>query len=430
MDTWIRNGQVLVWKPMPHVAFCDILIKNGKIASLCEPNGKHEAKEVIDAKGKLVTPGLINAHTHAYMSLFRNYADDLAFHTWLFERIMPVEDEMVAQDAHWCNMLSAVEMIRTGTTTYADMHMFCGEGLRCAEESGLRAVISRGLACQEDDKAGGERRLQEALQEIDEGKNSRAAVSFRLGPHAIYTCCESYLKELVELANERSLGFHIHVSETEYEVETCKKQHGLSPVQYLAKIGLFSCPTLAAHGVYLSDEDRELLAEHDVSVAMNPISNMKLGNGFAPFEALQEAGVNLCLGTDGPASNNSLNLFREMSTLSYIHKGTMRNAQSASAQQVLHCATLGGAYALGLQEEVGSLEEGKSADLLLLDLNCPQFQPQNNLLTALVYAANGSEVDSVMVAGRWLMQNRSLITLDEERIYFEMERLRQKYLVH
>ncbi len=428
MDTWIQNGQVLLWEPCAQVAKRDILIKDGKIVSICEPGGAHKAKEVVDAKNKLVIPGLINAHTHAYMSLFRNYADDLSFNEWLFERIMPVEDSMTGEDAYWCNLLSSVEMVRTGTTTFSDMHMFCEKSVQSAKESGLRAVISRGLACTEDDKAGGERRLQEAFSEMEVAKKNNALVTFRLGPHAIYTCCDSYLRELVGIAKEKELGFHIHLSETQYEVETCYKQHGVSPVRYLAQLGLFSQPTLAAHGVYLDKEDIALLKAYDVSVAMNPISNMKLGNGFAPYAALQEAEVNLCLGTDGPASNNSLNLFREMATLSYIHKGTTTDAQCAPAQHVLQCASKNGAIALGLQDIVGSIEEGKCADLCFIDLDCPQFQPRNNLLTALVYSANGSEVDSVMVNGRFLMKQGVLQTLDEERIYFEIERLQKKYL--
>ncbi len=429
MDTWIQNGLVMTSKPEFCVEAKDILIKDGRIVSVCEAGGKHKASEVLDAKGKLVMPGLVNAHTHIYMSLFRGFADDLPFEEWLFQRIMPVEDRMKAEDARWFNLLAAAEMIRTGTTAFSDMHIFCGETMRCAEESGLRAVICRGLACAEDDKAGGDRRLQEALREIEMAKNSKAQVTFLLGPHAIYTCCEGYLRELLDVANERDLDFHIHLSETQHEVETCRAQRGVSPVRYLAELGLFSRKTLAAHGVYLDEDDCKLLAEHGVSVAMNPVSNMKLGNGFAPFNSLQKAGVNLCLGTDGPASNNSLNMFREMSVLSYIHKGTSCNAESAKATDVLHCATQGGAKALGLEAEVGTLEVGKSADLCLIDLNRPQLQPQNNLLSTLVYAANGSEVDSVMVAGRWLMKKGELQTLDEERIFFEMERLRKKYLM-
>ncbi len=427
MTTWIRNGHVLLFEPSAQVVQRDILIQNGKIVDICEPGIAQVADEVVDAKNKLVMPGLINAHTHIYMSLFRNYADDLPFHEWLFERILPVEDKMTAEDAHWSNMLSAIEMIRTGTTTFSDMHMFYKMSLRCAEETGLRAVLSRGLVCSEDDKAGGEHRLQEALNEMEAAKQSTAHATCLLGPHAIYTCCENYLRELVQVAKEKELGFHIHVSETEYEVNTSFEQHGVSPVRYLAELGLFSRPTLIAHGVYLSDEDRAILAKHDVSVAMNPISNMKLGNGFASYDALQKAGVNVCLGTDGPASNNSLNMFREMSTLSYIHKGVTKDAQCAPAVQVLRCATQNGARALGLQNEVGSLSVGKSADLSLIDLNCPQFQPKSDLLTGLVYSANGSEVDSLMVNGRWLMRHKELTTIDEERIYFEMERLRVKY---
>ncbi len=428
MKTWIKNGKVLLWQQGGSIAEKDILIEEGCITALTEPGGQHMADTVIEAKNKLVMPGLINCHTHSYMTLFRNFADDLSFEDWLFGRIMPVEDRLEGEDAYWGNLLAAVEMIRTGTTAYADMHMFRGQSLRAAAQSGLRAVICRGLACGEDDAAGGQRRLREALEERDEAKQSGALASFLLGPHAIYTCCQGYLRELVALAGEQGLGFHIHVSETKNEVEACRAQHGKSPVAYLAELGLFGRPTLAAHCVWLDDADIALLHQHGVSVASCPVSNMKLGNGFAPFTKLQKAGVNVALGTDGAASNNTLNMFREMTALSLVHKAVDLEAQSAPAAEVLRCATLNGARALGLAGQVGEIAPGHRADLILLDLHKPQFAPQSDLLTGLVYAANGSEVDTVLVEGRVLMEKGELKTLDEERVYFEMERLRQKYL--
>ncbi len=429
MKTWIKNGKVLLWQPHGLVEERDILLEDGVIAELLAPGGQHTVDTVIDATGKLVMPGLVNCHTHSYMTLFRNFADDLSFEDWLFGRVMPVEDRLLGEDAHWANLLAAAEMIRTGTTAYADMHMFAGQSLRAAEQSGLRAVICRGLACGQDDAAGGQRRLREAMEEREAARSSGALASFMLGPHAIYTCHEGYLRELVALAEEQQMGFHIHVSETKNEVEACRAQHGQSPVAYLAQLGLFSRPTLAAHCVWLDEADIALLQENQVSVASCPVSNMKLGNGFAPFTKLQKAGVNVALGTDGAASNNTLNMFREMTALSLVHKAVDLEAQSAPAADVLRCATLNGARALGLAGQVGEISPGHRADLVLLDLNRAQFTPQSDPLTGLVYAANGSEVDTVLVEGRVLMEKGELKTLDEERVFFEMEKLRQKYLV-
>ena len=429
MKTWIKNGQVLSLHPHCHLEKKDVLIENGQIAIVGEVPATETADEVIEATDKLVMPGLVNCHTHSYMTLFRNYADDLSFNEWLFERIMPVEDRMTGEDAYWGNMLASIEMIRTGTTTFSDMHMFKGQCVKSTEETGLRAVLARGLACSDEDAAGGQRRLKEAFAEMEEAEHSDALVSFMLGPHAIYTCNEAYLRQLAALAKEKQMRFHIHVSETKYEVDTCVQQHGVSPVRYLADLGIFDVPTVAAHCVWVDAADIEILAEKKVSVATNPVSNMKLGNGFAPFTKMQKAGINLCIGTDGAASNNRLNMFSEMSTLSYIHKGVDREAQSAPADTVLHCGTVQGAKALGLGDQIGTVEVGKQADLILLDLHRPQFMPRNAPVTGLIYAANGSEVDTVLVNGRVLMEKGELKTIDEEKVYFEMERLRQKYLV-
>ncbi|MDL2252590.1 amidohydrolase [Ruminococcaceae bacterium OttesenSCG-928-I18] len=429
MTTWIKGGEVLQLTPQCHLEKQDILVEDGSIAAVGEVPAQTKADQTMDARGKLIMPGLVNCHTHSYMTLFRNYADDLSFQQWLFEKIMPVEDRLGGEDAYWGNMLASIEMIRTGTTTFSDMHMFKHQCVQSCADTGLRAVLARGLACGQEDAEGGKRRLDEAFEEMEEAKKGGALVSFMLGPHAIYTCHKGYLQELEALAREKQLRFHIHVSETKHEVDSCKEEHGVSPVQYLAGLGIFDRPTVAAHCVWVDEEDIDILREKNVNVVTNPVSNMKLGNGFAPFTKMHKAGINLCIGTDGAASNNSLNLFREMSTLSYIHKGVDLEAQSTPADLMLRCATLNGAKALGLADKIGSLEAGKRADLLLIDLDRPQFQPQNDLVTGLIYAANGSEVDTVLVDGRVLMEKGELKTIDEEQVYFEMEKRRQKYLV-
>lgn len=406
---------------------CDICISGDRIVSVDSTPENFIAQKVINGSGKMAIPGLVNCHTHAYMTVFRNVADDLSFQDWLMGNIMPLEDQLTSEDGYWGAMLGCLEMIKTGTTCFTDMHMFEGRSLRAAYESGMRAVISRGLSGGESDKAGAKRRIDEALREMDAAKSldDNGRISFLLGPHAIYTCDNGYLSEIVALAKEKKLGLNVHLSESRFEVGSCMEQHGCSPVELLDKLGLFELPTLAAHCVHLSDDDIALLASRGVSVATNPISNMKLGNGFAPITKLQKAGVNICLGTDGAASNNALNMFREMGILSLIHKGALEEAQAVSAVDVLNFATVNGAKALGL--ETGVIAPGKKADIAILDLNVPQFMPLNNPVSALCYSANGSEVETVIIDGNIVMENRRMVTLDEQRIFFEVERIRNKF---
>lgn len=406
---------------------CDLYLEGGTIAAIDTPPEGFTAHKVIDGTGRMAIPGLINAHTHAYMTVFRNVADDLPFHEWLMGTIDPLEARLTPEDGYWGAMLGCMEMLRTGTTCFVDMHMFEGQSVRAAVDSGMRAVISRGLQGGESDPAGGARRIREALAEMELAKTlpHDGRLSFRLGPHAIYTCDNAHLKEIIALAKEKGLGINIHVSESHFEVDSCYAQHGCSPVELLDFLGLFDLPTLAAHCVHLSEGDIAILAKRGVHVVTNPISNMKLGNGFAPIPKLQKAGVNLCIGTDGAASNNTLNLFREMGVLTLIHKGLLEDAEAVSAQDALHFATVNGAKALGLN--TGLIAPGKQADIAILNLDVPQFQPLNNPVSGLCYAAGGSEVETVIVDGRVVLENRQMLTIDQERVYFEVDRVRQKF---
>lgn len=398
-----------------------IAVDGSVISAIGEIPQDFSANHRINGKNRLVIPGLVNCHTHAYMSVFRNLADDLAFSDWLFGNILPREDKLTPEDARCGAMLSCAEMIKTGTTAFLDMHMFGGMSASAAVETGLRGVMSRGLVGESADDEGGLRRLAEAEEEMKAFSNE-SRISFMLAPHAIYTCSEDYLRLVSERALQLEAGIHIHLSETRYEVEQCLLQHGRTPVKYLYDLGMFRNRTVAAHCVHLTEEDMDILAECGVSAVHNPKSNMKLGNGFADVVSLGRHGVNVCLGTDSQASNNSLNLFSEMSFMSLIHKGTSENAQTVSAGEVLRSATVNGAAALGL-DGCGSIEVGNKADLVLLDIDCPQFCPHNNLMSALVYSANGSEVDTVLVDGCTVLENKRLTRADEEKIYFEAQRV-------
>ena len=414
MNTIIKNGLLLLETEAGFVTQPGtVYITGDRIASVDKMPEGFAADKVIDAENKLVMPGLTNCHTHTYMALFRNLADDVAFDEWLFRRVMPLEDKLTPEDAYWGAMLSCTEMLKTGTTSFLDMHMFQGKTAQAAVNSGIRGVISRGLVGEGND-AGGAARIREALEEAEQFKDC-PTLSFMLGPHAIYTCDTDYLGIVMETAKQHNLPLHIHLSETRYEVSECIKNHGCSPVKYLNNMGFFDQHTVAAHCVYVDEEDRRILAEKGVFAALNPKSNMKLGNGFAPVAQMLEQGVNTCLGTDSAASNNSLDLFSEMNFTALIHKGTAESAQSVSAQQVLKMATSGGAAALGLS--CGKLEAGCLADIVLLDLNRPQFCPRHNLPAALCYSANGSEVDTVLVGGNVVVEQGKLTQFDETEIY-------------
>lgn len=375
------------------------------------------ASETIDGTRLLAIPGLINAHTHTYMSIMRNVADDRPFMDWLFHAVMPIEDRMEPSDSYWASLLSQMEMIRSGTTCFNDMQMHIHQTSRAAIETGMRAVICRGL--QGDSYDENDWRIAQALEE-------RAAfadcdrLSFRLGPHAPYTCAPDYLRLVCDIARQEGLGIHIHIAESQAEVDDMARDHACTPVEYVRDAGIFELPTIAAHCAYVIASDRAILSEYGVNVVTNPASNMKLGNGFAPVTEMVEAGINVCLGTDSVASNNAQNMFRELGLLALVHKGTHEDPECLSAVECLNMATRNAAAALGLP--CGSIEVGKKADLTLLDLDSPSFIPLNNPVSALAYSTSGSEVHTVIIDGRVVMRNRELLTIDEERVRHEIAR--------
>lgn len=383
-----------------------------------QPAGFH-ADKVIDGKDKLVIPGLINCHTHSYMSFMRNVADDLSFMDWLFGTIDPIEQQMTDEDTYWGANLAIIEMMKSGTTCFNDMQMNIHQTTRAVKESGMRAVICRGLVGSGNDEAG-QSRLRQAYEERDAAADCDR-LTFRLGPHAPYTCDDAFLKIVAEEAKREKMGIHIHLSESESEISQIQEKYGCTPIALAEKCGIFDVPAIAAHCVQVTDEDIAILKRKNVSVVTNPASNMKLGNGFAPIAKMLEQGVNVCLGTDGAASNNCLNMFHELSLLTLVHKGTGRTPQCVSAKEGFRIATINGAKALGLEKEIGSIEVGKKADLAILDLNTPSLTPRNNLLAGLSYSANGSEVDTVIINGQITMEGRKILTMDEGMVYGKIQ---------
>jgi len=394
----------------------NVYIADGKIAGIDHAPEAFRATHRIDGTGKLLIPGLINTHTHIPMTILRNAADDLKFHEWLFERIIPLEEKLVPEDCYWSTQLGLMEMLRTGTTCFLDMYLFTDAIASAICDAGGRAVLSRGLVGSVE----GDTKLKEALDEIGRWKN-RDNLSFMMAPHAPYTCDPGYQREIAQVAHALDIGIHTHISESTREVEECIAEYGKRPPALLAETGLLTDRTVAAHCVHVDDTDIEILARRGVHVAHNPASNLKIANGVAPVPKFMAAGVNVALGTDGAASNNTLNLFKDLGLAAIIHKGTTGDPQAVTAREALQMAWSNGAKALGLGGKIGKIAEGYTADLALIDLSHPNLQPVNDPITALAYSASGHEVELTMVGGKVLYENGAFPTIDAERARREVE---------
>lgn len=394
-----------------------VAVKEGEIVYVGPAGGVPEnfrADKILGGPGMVALPGLVNAHTHAAMSLFRSYADDLPLMKWLEEAIWPLEQKLIAEDIYWGTLLACAEMLLGGTTTFADMYFFMDRVAAAVEKSGIRACLSRGLI---GIIPNAEKALKESREFIREwhGK-ANGRITCMLGPHAPYTCPPDYLRKVMALAAELGVGIHIHLAETRQEVERIQKEYGRSPVALMAEIGLLDFPVLAAHCVHLSPEDIATLAAKGTAVAHNPESNMKLASGVAPVTKLLEAGVTVALGTDGPASNNNLDMFEEMRSAALLQKVATENPEALPAYTVLEMATLGGARALGLGDKIGSLEPGKRADIILLNLRRPHLYPPHDVVAHIVYAARAGDVDTVVVDGQVVVEAGRLLTLDLDAV--------------
>lgn len=402
----------------------EILLEGERILRVGKGPFDEECDVSIDAKGQLVMPGLINTHTHAGMVLLRGFADDIPLMDWLHS-IWPIEERLTGEFIYWATLLASLEMLKSGTTTFADMYFFMDHVAQAVERIGIRAVLSRGLVGFGDD---GDKKIQEAREfsKTWEG-GAQGRITTMVAPHAPYTCPEPFLKKCILLAEELERPLHIHISETRKEVEDSMKAYSMSPVAWLDRVGLLSHPhVLGAHCVHIGPNDIDILAEREVHVSSNPQSNLKLGSGIAPLKELLERGVSVSLGTDGAASNNNLNLWEEIRLSSFLQKGVHENAALLPAEEALLLATKGAAKALGLENEIGSLCPGKRGDLIFIDLGKPHFTPHHNLLSHLVYSLAGGEITRVFVHGQEVISNGRLTTFDEERIMQNVEVIAKK----
>ncbi|MCQ2979036.1 MAG: amidohydrolase, partial [Clostridia bacterium] len=427
MNYKIINGRILMYNKENDDFFTTsntLYIRDNKIEHIGEKEND-ENYEVIDAKDKLIMPGLINMHTHAYMTIFRNYADDTTFDEWLFKKIMPIEDILTKEDAYYTNLLANMEMIKTGTTTYVDMHMYEGASPKACKDSKMRAYISRSVVG-ESLYEEGNNRFNQMLNEQKEYESD--LIKFMIMPHAIYTASTKLIEECAKEANERKMLKQIHLSETNTEVNDCLEKNNVSPVKLLDDIGFLDENTTLAHCVKMIDNDMDILKERKCTVVTNVASNAKLGNGFAPINEMLNKGINVCIGTDGVSSNNTLNMFREMAMLSLIHKGVNEDVLCLSAKTILKMATINAAHALHMDDKLGIIKEDALADLIFIDLTSENLFPNNNVISALVYSANGSEVTDTMINGEFVMRDKKLLTIDKEKVYEEVNKIKDKYL--
>lgn len=383
------------------------------------------ADETIDGKGKLATAGMVNTHGHVSMTLLRSYADDMALMDWLQNKIWPIEDKMDANDIYWGAMLGIVEMLKGGTTCFADMYAFMEDVARACAETGIRANLSRGLigvAPDKDVKLAENTVLAKNWQGYD---NGRIRVTY--GPHAPYTCPVPYLEKVIAEAAKNKAEIQMHLCETKFEVDTVVKEHGMTPIQLMDRLGMFELGTIAAHCVHLTEEDMDIMAAKHVRVAHNPQSNLKLASGIAPVARMLEKGICVGLGTDGASSNNNLDMLEECRTAAMLHKATAFDPLVVPAAKAWEMATVDGAKTLGF-ENLGLLEAGQLADIVLWDMHKPYWYPRHNKLSQLVYAASSTDADTVIVAGKKVVEGGKLLTFDEEKIYAEAEACTRRLL--
>jgi 5-methylthioadenosine/S-adenosylhomocysteine deaminase len=371
-----------------------------------------DADQTIDGSNHAVLPGLINTHTHAAMTLFRGYADDMLLQEWLKDRIWPLESKFMPEDIYWGTRLACLEMIRSGTTCFNDMYFHMDQQARAVEESGMRGVLSEGFVdfFQPDLSEELFKKSMDLIAKVQSMGCDR--ITPALGPHAIYTVTESSLRRFKEISDEEGLLIHFHLSETQEEVENCRKTHGKSPVGYLKDIGFLGSNVIAAHSVWLEDSEIAMLADSHVKVSHNPVSNMKLAVGGAlPYRKMHQAGINVSLGTDGTASNNNLDMFESMKFAALLQKFSSNDPTVLPAEEAFGMATSNGAQALGI--DAGVIEVGKLADVILVNMKSPAFHPNHNLVSNLVYSASGSCVDTVICDGKLLMRNGHVEGEDE-----------------
>lgn len=432
MNILIEGIDIITSDPASeYIKNADIGISEGKILFIL-PSGQayagFKADRKISGRHKLAMPGLVNAHTHCGMTALRNSADDVPLQKWLFEKIFPIEAKMTDNDVFWGTLHGAAEMIKSGTTAFADMYLHMDSAAKAICDTGMRVNLSRSPV---DFSTEGEMKAIDAFDDCRayfRNWNGKAdgRIKVYIEVHSTYLFDIESLKRAADLAAELKTGIHIHLLETAAEREESFAKYGKSPVEICADIGILNAPVIGAHLVHVSDEDIKILIQAGVNAVHNPTSNLKLGSGISPVPSMLAAGVNVALGTDGVASNNNLNMFEEMHLAALIHKGAAQNPELVTAEQVIRMATSNGAKALGFGDETGMIKTGMKADIILLDTDKLHLNPLNDPHSAIAYSVQGSDVHTVIVDGVILMENRELKTIDEEKAKFEVDSMAKR----
>ena len=378
---------------------------------------QYDAAKVVDAHGAIVMPGLINGHAHVDMSLFRGMADDLGLDEWLKKYIFPAEARNVTEDfVVWGTRLGVLEMLRGGTTTYADMYYFEDAVARVTKEAGMRGVLGETIL---DFPAPDNKRVAQALEYtqkfIDHWKGDPLIVA-AVAPHSMYTCSEKTLQDAAALARKNHAPILIHIAEAPFELQLSREKYGVTPVAYLGREGILGPDVIGAHCVWVDQADIADMVHYGVGCINNPSSNMKTAAGVSPVPDMLAAGQAVGLATDGAASNNNQDMFEEMDLAAKLQKITRMDSRAMPAQQVVEMATIGGARAIHLEKLIGSLEAGKRADLIVVDTTAPHATPMYNVYSELVYALKATDVRSVVINGKMVMEDRKMLTLDEPAI--------------
>lgn len=413
MQTLIKNATVVPISTKKVLYNCSIAIKGSKIVAIGNTDPNFKADKIIDATNKLVIPGLINSHTHASMTIFRNFPDKISsLQNWL-EQIWPLEDKLEASHIYAASKLAIAEMIRNGITSFSDFYFLQEETAKAALEAKIK--VNLGLTLFGDEKAS-QQRIDKQLPKLKAiRENSKNFIRFDIAPHSIYTCSKGSFIIAKELAKAENCKVHTHISETELEVANSLKEFNLTPAAYLDSLGILEeNRAYLAHGIFLTDNEISLLADKKIPLVHNPSSNCKLGCGIAPIGQYRKKGIPLALGTDGASSNNSLDIFQEMRLSGHLAAATTKTPDYLEPYEILKMATLGGAIALGREDECGSIEVGKDADLVILDLDRANALPINNIYSSIVYALNSSNVESVLCSGNLILENKEFKTVDWE----------------
>ncbi len=407
-----------------------VIIQDGVIEEIiADPSVENEidGDKTINGRGNLLLPGFFNAHTHMGMTIFRGYADDIELESWLQDWIWPAEENLTEEEVYWGSLLALIESIRSGVTALADMYFYMDETARAIKESGVRGLISYGLIADELDEKG-EKELKTALDLVEkwDGEASNR-LKVALSPHAPYTCGNDVLKEVSSISGQKNIPIHTHISETKKEVEDSYEEFGCSPVERLADLGVLENEVLAAHCVHLDESDIELLAQNDVVVAHNPTSNMKISSGAAPVQGLSNRGIQIALGTDGPGTNNDLDMFGEMRQASFLAKLNSNDPTALSAEKTLAMATGKGMDKFDVSGP-GVIAEGKRADLIGLKRDsAAHWTPEYRTTSNLVYSGKSSDVEMVMVDGKMVMVDGKIKTVDEGKVLDKVQEISQKY---